>query len=760
MQSKPQICSGCPLANKGQGFVSPRGTVFDWPNIKLLVQGEAPARDEVDEGAAFVGKAGFWIRHNIFGNAGVPAAQTIFDNTLRCWPPRNKQGEFYPIGKERIEAEKCCRQYDVWHLCPLQIPLLVVGGKAGNQYLESEKISDYHGHIAWINGRLTGFTFHPAAVMRKPNFLPVVVREVSNLMQANANPAVLDRPRVHKTCMPYEDVSEFVTDLEWNIATDKLTVVGVAYRPEEAFSTYDTEVGLSLVRHNIQKGMRLIGHNLIDADLPRIGAWPVSWKPEHVIDTMIVGHLIHAHFAEMGLLDLGSLVRFYFPTTDWKQDKTDLLQYNGLDCAYNMKLWQALKDDLTLTKQWHLVEKHQRLAAMTVQMHEDGVRINPDAVVKLVEERTIQREKLREELPLNPNSPKQIVKWANELGIRIDNSKYETIEKHRGKHPLFDKLITYRDDVKSIKTWFPYDEEDGHITVPDFIYAQFHATGTDVDRFSCSGPNCQNIPPHLRHAIVARSDELELVAFDYSQIENRCVAWYAEDAQMLQDFALGLDIHRLVASRIFNKPYDNVTNDERQEGKKTVHASGYCETPFSLAQRISGNRKRESIERAKFLQDLYFKAYHRTRGWQNRVGDQLDKGDVMMRNAFGRVRFIYAQDRHERMKRGCHFLGCSTAADIVNERMIWIHDALPDIQSRYAPDGMPMGLHPLLIVHDELVFELPKGEEGLRYRKVIKEIMGQPVAQMNGFQVPVKVKVGSNYGTQTEANPKGLVELT
>jgi len=759
---KPWSCERCPLEKKGQGFVRLRLNDVDWSQIKLLCQGEAPAREEVDEGAAFVGKAGHWIRHNIFANAGLIAdKEVLFDNTLRCWPPKNKQGAFYPTGKERMEAESACHQYDVWHLCPKEIPLLVVGGKAGNQYLHSENISEYHGHIQFIGGRLLGFTFHPAAVMRKPNYLPVVIREVSNLMQAARCPSVLVRPKVVKGSTPFNENQECVVDLEWCVETNKLSALGVAYAPDIAYSTYDVDTGLSVVRWHLEAGTRIIGHNIINADLPHIGAWPKSWKPEHVIDTLVVGHLIHAHLAEAGLLGLGSLVRFYFPTTDWKQEKEDLLQYNGYDCAYNFRLYKALADDLTLTKQWHLVEKQQTLAAMTVQMQQDGISLDANALEQLVRERTVERQQIKAALPINPNSPAQIIKWAKTLGIRVENARYETIEKHRGANAEFDSLVVYREDVKSIKTWFPYEFDEGSelFTCEGEIHPHFNAMGTDVARFSCAGPNCQNIPPHLRRVIVVRDPELELVAFDFSQIENRCVAWYAEDTQMLQDFASGLDIHRLVASRIYNKRYEDITKDERQEGKKTVHASGYCETEFNLANRLYGNRKRESIEKAKSLQQAYFRAYYRTRAWQNRVGDQLDKGDIMLRNAFGRVRYIYAQDRHERMKRGCHFFGCSTAADIVNARMIQIHDELHDVRGRFNVRGDRMGLHPILVVHDELVYELPKGEESLKTRKRIKEILEAPVVVMNGFTVPTKCKVGMNYGERSDANPTGLMEV-
>jgi hypothetical protein len=99
---------------------------------------------------------------------------------------------------------------------------------------------------------------------------------------------------------------------------------------------------------------------------------------------------------------------------------------------------------------------------------------------------------------------------------------------------------------------------------------------------------------------------------------------------------------------------------------------------------------------------------------------------------------------HEFAKRAAHFLGCSTAADIVNQRAIWIWQEL-----KYLP---------ILIVHDELVYEFPKGVQGETLRKRVKEICDQPIPEMNGFVIPFVGAVGSNYGKYSENNPSGMKE--
>src|SRR6185369_7084424 len=160
-----------------------------------------------------------------------------------------------------------------------------------------------------------------------PNLLPLIVREISNLLRAAEKPELLERPKVSKGYYLPEPKEGFVCDLEWNVKTNQTTVVGIAAQRNSAHSTYNTADGLETIRRAMLAGHQIIGHNIVEADLPRI-AQPKSYKPEHVFDTKIAGHLVHAHLAETGLLDLGSLSRLYVPTGEWKLDKSDLLGYN------------------------------------------------------------------------------------------------------------------------------------------------------------------------------------------------------------------------------------------------------------------------------------------------------------------------------------------------------------------------------------------------------------------------------------------------
>lgn len=738
---KPADCAGCPLASVAVGFVP---AAIPDGDVVLRIQGEAPGSTEVSEGKPFVGRAGHWIRRNILAAARVDPDLAAWDNTLRCLPPKSG-AEPYPKGKVRTAAEAHCRRYDRW-LDPklLTAPLLLLGGKALKVVLGHNSISDWHGHQEQhpTLGRV-GATFHPAAVMRNPNLLPVVVAEIRHLVVPHRNPT---QPLVNRF-MPYSTpaTGDMVVDLEWD-GTGKVTAVGVAFSNNEAFSTFDVAGGLRLVENCLQRGLRLVGHNIIGADLKYINL--PAGAP--IFDTMIAAHLVHAHLAGaasldekdtgVGLLGLGDQVRMYFGVSNWKPDTSDLLRYNGLDCVYNYRLAQSLEADLRSTQQEHLLPIQQDLAFLTRQIEQTDIRVDREAARRIEQEQATLREGAAQVLPFNPRSPKQVQAWAEVNRVTLKDTRLPSIEKAARARPdlaaVWEPMLRLKQDWKPISTWF--DEE---AMERGTIRPRFHVTGTAVDRFSSSAPNMQNLPPVLRRLLLP-PEGMRWAAFDYSQIENRLVAYQAHCKTAIEDYASGADVHRRTAARLFRKPESAITSDERRIAKTVVHAAGYGETVFHLAERLFASRSRDAVKRAQELQDSYFGVYPEIRQWQLSIERRMNQGQITVRNPFGRLRYIYAQNGHERMKRACHFLGCSTAAGILNRAALRIWHEL--------------SLLPSLIVHDELVFAVDPGEAGDRVIEQVTEMMQQPVEVLGGFVIPVEAKTGSNYGKASEANPDGL----
>ena len=146
-------------------------------------------------------------------------------------------------------------------------------------------------------------------------------------------------------------------------------------------------------------------------------------------------------------------------------------------------------------------------------------------------------------------------------------------------------LLEYREVVKLINTYIDKLPEcvnpaDGR------IHCKFNQYGADTGRFSSNDPNLQNIPSHNKdiRKMFKATDGYVLMSSDFSQQEPKCLASLCKkhgDPQMYNAFMQGKDLYVEIASKAFNKPYDeckefradgtvNKAGKERRSQAKTI----------------------------------------------------------------------------------------------------------------------------------------------------------------------------------------------
>lgn len=92
--------------------------------------------------------------------------------------------------------------------------------------------------------------------------------------------------------------------------------------------------------------------------------------------------------------------------------------------------------------------------------------------------------------------------------------------------------------------------------------------------------NWQNIPRDdklIKEAVIPKLDAL--LYLDYSNMELRILGYYLavalKDYSLVDEFAEGADIHRITASRIYDKAPEDITDLERQAGKVLIFSLCY-----------------------------------------------------------------------------------------------------------------------------------------------------------------------------------------
>ncbi len=270
------------------------------------------------------------------------------------------------------------------------------------------------------------------------------------------------------------------------------------------------------------------------------------------------------------------------------------------------------------------------------------------------------------------------------------------------------------------------------------IHTSFNQTVASTGRLSSSEPNLQNIPIRrefgrdIRRGFVPRTG-CKLLAADYSQIELRLLAHLSGDPAFVEAFRAGGDIHRQTASIIFEVPVEEVTPDMRARAKTINFATIYGQGPHALSRQL----RIEFAEAKRFIQD-YFERFQGIRAYLDaQIAFARERGYVQ--TLFGRRRYIpEIRDRNFNMRAFGERTATNSpiqgsAADLIKIAMIRIHDAL--VRSG-------LGSVMLLQVHDELVFEVPAGEEIAMRALVVREMEG---AAKLSVPLVVDVGIGGNW---------------
>src|SRR5712664_450557 len=102
--------------------------------------------------------------------------------------------------------------------------------------------------------------------------------------------------------------------------------------------------------------------------------------------------------------------------------------------------------------------------------------------------------------------------------------------------------------------------------------------------------NFQNIPRSdkvVKTAFVPKLDAF--MFFDYKQIEPRLLAYYLStigDRSLVDELNKGTDTYSAIIAPLYNKAPEDLTDEERQEGKTTYLSLSYGAGVWKLAKTL------------------------------------------------------------------------------------------------------------------------------------------------------------------------------
>ncbi len=270
------------------------------------------------------------------------------------------------------------------------------------------------------------------------------------------------------------------------------------------------------------------------------------------------------------------------------------------------------------------------------------------------------------------------------------------------------------------------------------LHTSYNQTVTATGRLSSSNPNLQNIPirteegRRIRQAFVAPTNWLILSA-DYSQIELRVLAHLSQDANLIETFHAGEDIHSRTAADVFDVFPELVSPEMRRQAKVINFGILYGMGAFSLAKELGVTQKT-----AQEYIDGYFAKYPRVKGYLEGILAQARKLGYVS-TLFNRIRYIpeinsaNATTRQFAERAAINSPIQGTAADLIKMAMVKIARRL---------EASQLQAQMIMQVHDELIFEVPL-TEGEYLASMVKTEMEEVVP----LAVPLKVDIamGKNW---------------
>lgn len=343
----------------------------------------------------------------------------------------------------------------------------------------------------------------------------------------------------------------------------------------------------------------------------------------------VVGHNLKAHWKELKEQQLTEHPMFDTEIAHYllHPEMRHYLDYllSVYNCNDVVGLKQCLEEELKKEGLWNLfTDIEMPLMPVLAEMEEAGVQIDTEGLKETSTLFTSQMLNLEKEIHnlvginFNISSPKQVGEVLFDT-LKLDSkakktktgqyvTNEEVLEALRRKHPVVGKILDYRGLKKLLSTYIDalpqlINPKTGH------IHTSFNQTVTATGRLSSSNPNLQNIPvrdaqgKEVRKAFIPYPGQLFFSA-DYSQIELRIMAHLSQDANLIEAFMQGNDIHAATAAKIFKKSLSEVTPEERRKAKTANFGIIYGISAFGLAERLGVSR-----QEAKQLIDEYFVTY-------------------------------------------------------------------------------------------------------------------------------------------------------
>lgn len=597
-------------------------------DARLVIIGECPANVEVALGRPFVGAAGAKLNHFLEG-VGVRRASVRIDNVYQLQAPANK---IERVPKHEL-AEWVGDLHR--RLGELTQPAVIVpmGNTALRALTGEQGITRRRGYPSAYKTS-SGVeacvlpTIHPAALFRKPAWEKRVLRDwqrIAHVLEAGVGRAPAREHQIGWDELAFDhyyqhakvDGGPMALDIETNASG--VTCVGFAVSPAWSVTipTTGTKGSPELKRawewvtRFCELPNEKVTHNgLFDAWwLAKYGVELRTWT----WDTLMMHACLEPTSAHSLLYcaSVDTWTPYWKDLRDAKEgdeeeggvahvsDPRVLWHYNGIDACVTRELFDVYFERLVAAGKLAFYARHYTaMVRPLLQMMSEGVRVDEKARgrrwTQLIAEVIATQDALTQVVGTSLYGPK-----GGLSSKKVQAYLYETLRLPKRINRQTQRATADETAIRGLMLRFPAKLAEAGALILRISKAKKHSeffadklisadgrtrctykvtpeTGrlASAEAADGTGRNLQNVPHRARDVFLADEGTV-FVELDASQAESRVVSVLTRDAEMVelaQTPPWAFDVHKFNAGIIFKVTPDVVTKEQRQLGKRAVHA--------------------------------------------------------------------------------------------------------------------------------------------------------------------------------------------
>ncbi len=405
-----------------------------------------------------------------------------------------------------------------------------------------------------------------------------------------------------------------------------------------------------------------------------------------------------------------------------------------------------------------------RLFDCTYEMCARGLPLNVASQKRLIAEYEAKSAELTKSLSaeINPRSFKQKIKLLQDQGLKIpkkkdkktgnykDSSDELTLKKMRLQYPDntdIRALLQIAGIEKALSSYLRVRTFDD-----DRIRFMLDTAGTETLRMSCSndpwnnGFNAQTMTDYVKEMIEFKPEEDRVfIEIDLEQAELRYVALEAADETLIGMIERKEDIHKFVAAGIYQKPMADITHDERQLGKKSVHGGNYDEGVVTFME--SCLKEMDLVLTRAFAAKVLAGYHERFPGIRRRQATIRNTiyNERKLVTPWGSVRYFYGRMDHATYREAYAHSPQTSIPYVVNKLMLHMQDKRTEGAFDFHWHGQ---------VHDSLILSCRTNqvEKIVRYSQATELWHPELILPAGRLVIPTSAKSSSCLGTMKKIN--------